>query len=152
MGMYTGLRCKVIVKPEYRDEMDYLHNVVYYDWSESNLDFMREYGKVPRATFIPYGDLCYMPDSWEDKITETLSVATDGFNLKFDPATGLWTFQCSLINSCDTIEHFFELVLRRIAEKVIHLEYYYEEWEKSKFYDLVDGKIVESSREGIKYK
>jgi hypothetical protein len=46
---------------------------------------------------------------------------------------------------------FFNNVLSEIVEKVITLEYYYEEWLKSVFYDLVDGKIIKSSNGGVKY-
>ncbi|MHB0943297.1 hypothetical protein ACYCSU_16740 [Paenibacillus sp. ALE1] len=147
MGMYTGMRCKVVIKPEYREELEFLHNESQYEWSESNYSFMQEFGKLYRATFIPCGVLSYMPDSWED----SNECATDGFERTFDKKTGYWTFQCSLKNYDNEIEIFFENVLSKIAEQVIHLEYFYEEWEKSVLFDLADGQIVESKKEGIKY-
>ena len=158
MGMYTGVRCKVIIKPEYREEFDHLHNELSYEWSESNYEFLREYGDYSRATFIPKGSLSYMPDSWEyipkkeDGSRDWMNAQDlDGFDRKFDKETGLWTFQCSLKNYEDTIEYFFENVLSKVAQEVIHLEYYYEEWVESDLYELCDGKIVKSEKDGIKY-
>ncbi|PTY93031.1 hypothetical protein [Heyndrickxia sporothermodurans] len=152
MGMYTGLRCKVVIKPEYREAMKQLVDNEY-EWSESDVDFFKEYGDVSRATFIPRGALAYMPGEWEGPPFGKFGdgVPTDGFDRKFDPETGLWTFQCSLKNYEDTIETFMENVLARIAEKVIHLEYYYEEWDKSIMYDIVDGKVVELKGQGRTY-
>ncbi|MED1125179.1 hypothetical protein [Bacillus atrophaeus] len=152
MGMYTGLRCKAIIKPEYREEMKHIAEQEY-EWSDSNLDFMKEYGKVSRATFIPRGALAYMPDKWEGPPFGRFGdgVPTDGFGRNFDPDTGLWTFQCSLKNYDDTIEYFMDHVLSRISEKVIHLEYYYEEWDSGIMYDIEDGKVVELGK-GVSYR
>ncbi|MEJ3719172.1 hypothetical protein WGM54_14215 [Paenibacillus polymyxa] len=148
MGEYTGIRCKVIVKPEYREELNFLNSKeIQYEWSESNIDFLREYGEYPRATFIPRGMLSYMPDDWEDENER----ATDGFERNFNNESGLWSFQCSLKNYDLTIQYFFEEVLSKIAELVIHLEYYYEDAVRSTFYELVGEKITESDREGIVY-
>lgn len=152
MGMYTGLRCKVIIKPEFREEMQRLSEN-HYEWSESNYDFMRKYGEDDRATFIPCGALAYMPSSWEEGPFGGSGFggkATDGFERNFDPETGYWSFQCSLKNYEDTIENFMENVLTRIVEKVIHLEYYYEEWDSSIMYDIIDGKVVQLDK-GIIY-
>lgn len=158
MGMYTGLRCKVIIKPEYRDELEAMHKL-NYEWTRSNIDFIREYGDYSRADFIPRGMLSYMPDSWEitpkkEDGSEDWNNAkdADGFEISFDKITGLWSFQCSLKNYDDTIEYFIDKVLSEIAESVKHLEYYYEEWDHSVLYELVDGKIVKSEREGIDYR
>jgi hypothetical protein len=159
MGMYTGLRCKVIIKPEYREEFGLLHNKLGYEWAKSKFGFMREFGQLSRASFIPRGALSYMPDSWENVPKKANgdydwmnATDTDGFERQFNTETGYWAFQCSLKNYEDEIENFFENVLGNIAEEVIHLEYYYEEWESSTFYKLVDGKIVESEQERITYR
>lgn len=159
MGMYTGLRCKVVIKSEYREEFELLHKELGYEWSESNFDFLSEYGGYSRATFIPCGGLSYMPDEWEDTPLNSdgrpdwaKSTATDGFERSFDKETGLWSFQCSLKNYDRTIEYFFENVLNKVTEKVIHLEYFYEESSRSYFYELVNGKIIESNKAGIQYR
>ncbi|WP_340032549.1 hypothetical protein NSQ20_11840 [Paenibacillus sp. FSL K6-1122] len=158
MGMYTGLRCKVIVKPEFRQEFEFLNNEVQYEWTESNIDFLKEYGEYSRATFIPRGGLSYMPDCWEDVPKNENgdrdwrnASPTDGFNREFNKETGLWTFQCSLKNYESTIEYFLDNVLSIVVETIIHLEYYYEEWDKSIMFELIDGQITKSVKEGIKY-
>ncbi|KZE65034.1 hypothetical protein AV545_03690 [Paenibacillus jamilae] len=157
MGMYTGLRCKVYIKEEYREELQRLHEEGY-EWGTSDFDFMRRFGRFGRASFIPCGSLSYMPDEWEDipkKDDGSLDYwngkATDGFERGFSFETGYWTFQCSLKNYESEIEAFFEEVLPRIADSIEHLEYYYEEWSNSIFYELKDGKIVQGDREVIKY-
>jgi hypothetical protein len=114
MGSYTGIRCKVIIKSEYRNELGILHSELNYEWSESNIDFIREFGnKFNRSVFIPCGALCYMPDEWEyvpvdenGKPDWEKAKATDGFDKKFDYKTGIWTFQCSLKNYNNEIEFF----------------------------------------------
>ncbi|MCP1184952.1 hypothetical protein [Paenibacillus sp. 1781tsa1] len=157
MGMYTGLRCKVVIKPEYREELQRLHEEGY-EWETSEFDFMREYGQLGRASFIPRGSLSYMPNEWEDiplkedgSLDYRNGTATDGFVRSFDSDTGYWTFQCSLKNYENEIESFFEIVLSKITESIEHLEYFYEEWSSSVFYDLDEGEIAKSTREGIKY-
>lgn len=153
MGMYTGLRCKVIIKPEFRPLIKKMMDE-RLDWEDiaGDYSFIKEFSTGFRADFIPYGGLSYMPDEWETNPNDWKnSEATDGFERQFDGNTGYWAFQCSLKNYENDIERFFELILENIAEKVIHLEYYYEEWTRSVFYELVDGKITRSEREGIKY-
>lgn len=148
LGMYTGLRAKVIIKPEYRDEFAYISSgEVRYEWSNSRIDFLKEYGAYSRATFIPCGGLAYMPDSWETPDER----ATDGFQRHFNKESGAWNFQCSLKNYEDTIEYFIENVLSKVVEQVIHLETYYEECIYSTLYELVDDKIIEKAEKGIKY-
>ena len=153
MGMYTGVRCKVIIKKEHRDEMNRLHDELNYMWDESTLDFMKEYGDYSRATFIPRGCLCYMPDSWEKEPYDKYGdgVPSDGFETNFDFDCGLWSFQCSLKNYDSTIEYFIENVLSKIVEDIIHFEVFYEEDEYSTLYELKNGEIIVKTYEGIKY-
>jgi hypothetical protein len=157
MGMYTGLRCKVYIKEEYRVELQRLHEEGY-EWGTSDFDFLRGFGRFSRASFIPCGSLSYMPDEWEDiprkddgSLDYWSGKANDGFEINFSFETGYWAFQCSLKNYESEIEAFFEEVLPIITDSIEHLEYYYEEWSSSIFYDLEDGKIVQSDREGIRY-
>lgn len=157
MGMYTGLRCKMFVKKEFREELLRLHSEGY-EWESSNIDFMRGFGRFGRASFIPCGSLSYMPDEWEDIPKKEdgspdywNGKATDDFEREFNVETGYWSFQCSLKNYENEIEAFFEEVLPEITESIEHLEYFYEEWTSSILYELVDGKIVQSGKKGIKY-
>lgn len=150
MGMYTGLRFKGIVKPEYREMIKEINDGA--DWSDfaEKFPFLTNYASLDRAEFIPRGSLAYMPDSWEEGKFPNQE-ATDGFERNIDLKTGYWTFQCSLKNYNQEIQQFFSEVLLEIIDSVDHIEYYYEEWARSKFYELKDGKIVNSDRKGILY-
>ncbi|MCD5326128.1 MULTISPECIES: hypothetical protein [Pontibacillus] len=132
MGMYTGLRCKVIIKKEYREELKRLHEN-RFDWSKSEVDFIKEFSEVERSDFIPFGSSSYMPKGWED-----------GFEYGYDEETGLLKFACSLKNYSDAIEEFNK-VLGKVIEEVIHLEKRNEELESGKLYVLVQGDLVEEN-------
>lgn len=150
MGMYTGLRCKVKVKKEYIEDVGVL--MYTHDWNNCKHDILKEYAKVSRANFIPFGALCYMPDEWEYETVEdglTISNATDGFDTKLDKRTGEWSFQCSLKNYDSTIEKFI-ITLSLIVDEIYHLEKLYEEDEESILYELKDGKITKMQN-GIRY-
>lgn len=145
MGMYTGIRCKIIINEEFAPVINTMMTEGL-DWNDLSVeypqyDFLNEFGDGYRASFIPYGVLSYMPDEWD----------TDDFERRFDPQTRLWSFRCSLKNYESDIERFFKVVLPKITERVVHLEYYYEEWTRSVFYELVNGEIIRSEREGILY-
>jgi hypothetical protein len=158
MGMYTGLRCKFIVKKEFRPLIKRLMD--NGDWTEiaSGYDFIEKFAEYPRADFIPFGALAYMPDEWQyipvnenGKYDWDNAKATDGFEHQFDEKTGYWAFQCSLKNYESTIEAFFTLIVDNIVEKIIHLEKYYEEWTYSERWDFVDGKVRCVDEKFIKY-
>lgn len=141
MGMYTGLRCKVKLKSEFVLVIQRLLETG--NWSDLGYDFLDQFSSFSRADFIPFGDLSYMPDEWESE--EALKEWDNRIE------NGCWIFQCSLKNYDDTIEEFFNTVLPHIVTEVNHLEYFYEEMESSVFYELLNGEIVESEREGIIY-
>lgn len=154
MGMYTGLRAKVIIKKEYRDIINQLMNEgKRWENLRNAPEFVETYSRYSRANFVPFGALCYMPDSWEKAPYNQWNegVATQGFEASFNNETGYWSFQCSLKNYDKTIEYFFENVLSEIIENVIHLEYFYEEWENSAFYELIDGAIIKRKKQGNDY-
>jgi hypothetical protein len=113
-----------------------------------------------------------MPDKWEkdyinpegnkepefssdkDKPIEEVKyykqVDTDGFKRTYNEETGYWTFQCSLKNYESEIEIFFKL-LPYFIESIDHLEYFYEEDTWSQKYELVNGKVVETSDKFVLY-
>ncbi|MGG4336861.1 hypothetical protein ABEW13_04335 [Bacillus subtilis] len=148
MGMYTGLRFKGIIKKEFAELIRKLmyEGLTWFDLSACypQYDFLHTFSEIPRADFIPCGVLSYMPTSWEED-------SSDGFDRRFDQDSRLWSFQCSLKNYNEEIEKFFQIIVPEIVEKSIHIEYYYEEMTRSIFYELKDGKVVESDREGIFY-
>ncbi|MGJ0846499.1 hypothetical protein ACR77J_07415 [Tissierella praeacuta] len=158
MGMYTGIRFKGYVKPEFRQDFEDI--ALNGEWEESNIKEFREFGdRFDRASSIPCGSLSYMPDEWEwynDKFKEYSSEwfdsaeATDGFERTYNKDTGYWTFQCSLKNYESEIENWFKLIPLFI-EKIEHLEYFYEEWEYSSRYDIVNGEVICIDEDFIKY-
>jgi hypothetical protein len=103
-----------------------------------------------------------MPKEWEtilldvngDKVIEFdkyyMQVATDGFERSYNEETGYWAFQCSLKNYGCEIEQFFEL-LPYFIESIEHLEYFYEEDDYSQRFELVNGEVVRTNVEFIKY-
>ena len=150
MGMYTGIRFKGYVKPEFRKEMSKIS--LTGDWNESSIQEFVEFGKISRSSFIPCGALAYMPDEWETEPFDKYGdgTPTDGFESTYNEETGYWTFQCSLKNYEGEIEAFFEIIPFFI-EKIEHLEYFYEEWDWSTKYDLVDSNVVEVEDKFVKY-
>ncbi|MGG1338484.1 hypothetical protein ABE196_18850 [Bacillus subtilis] len=140
MGMYTGLRIKVTVKEEYRSMINQINKGA--TWSEfvEQFPFLSNYAALNRAGSIPNGILCYMPSSWETGEYPN-GIATDGFDTKIDMNTGYWSFQCSLKNYEREIEKFFDEVLVNIISNSEHIEYLYEEWDESNYYNFVNGSI-----------
>lgn len=150
MGMYTGLRVKVMIKEEYRPMIQEINEG--YEWMDftDQFPFLKEFAFLGRAGFIPGGVLSYMPDSWE-KGNFPNQTPTDGFENNFDMGTGFWTFQCSLKNYENEIQQFLESVLSVIISESEHIEVLYEEWEESILYEFVEGKIQNSGKT-IKYR
>ncbi|WP_439187798.1 hypothetical protein [Bacillus subtilis] len=140
MGMYTGLRVKVTVKEEYRSMINQINRGAGWSEFSEEFPFLSNYALQTRAGLIPNGSLSYMPSSWAtgEYPNET---PTDGFDTKIDMDTGYWTFQCSLKNYEGEIEQFFSDVLVNIISDSEHIEYFYEEWDESKYYEFVDGTI-----------
>jgi len=145
MGMYTGFRVDVIVKPEYRKMIGSIMGPGYYHWRDfdEQFPFLAEFSKMGRANFIPFGSLCYMPEEWE---------YNQQFQRKFEPETGHWTFSCSLKNYQSEIELFCNSVLSVIAESG-YFEILYEEWECEKRYGIEDfDRTLETGDEGLLFK
>lgn len=135
MGMYTGLRARVTIKPEFRELLEFLNQLnaegyTSYEWSDAATQFpqypwLAEWAQVGRCNFIPRGAVCYL--DWDDNYR------------KYDPATGVWEFCCSLKNYQSEIETFFELVFSKIVEAVDFCETQYECDEEPTAWQLVPG-------------
>lgn len=115
MGMYTGLRAKVIVKEQYRSGIAALSEG--YGW-DHRLPGVAKWLEYDRHNFIPFGGLSYMRLDF--------SPTGESFN-KFDEKSGLWEFYCSLKNYNDEIEYFVPMVLMRICSEFIFCQSLYEE-------------------------
>ena len=129
MGMYTGLRFKGVVKKEFRESFEDI--ALEGMWEESSDEKFLEFSRDDRASFIPCGGLCYMPNTWHDD---------DKIEREYDKNTGYWQFQCSLKNYGDTIENFLKLVPYFI-ESVEYCEVFYEEWSHSSKYELIENEM-----------
>ena len=144
MGMYTGLRFKGVVKKQFREEFESIALSGY--WEDAKDKKISNFANYSRASFIPCGALTYMPDEWEDGDGK----AADGFERTYNKENGVWTFQCSLNNSENTIGGFFAL-LPYFIESVEHCEVFYEEWIYSEKYELIENAIVLTNGQYIKY-
>jgi len=122
MGMYTGLRGWIEIKPEFRSYFDVFNDryECYNPWLGLKAGpKTSEYARLRRAAFIPYGAVCYMDDSWDkDQLVEF-----DGERL---------SFTCSLKNYEGEIDFFID-VLPEFADRW-QLEEKYEESEFSKYH------------------
>ena len=152
MGMYTGIRVVGKLKPDWVDEIrrmmsyynetevgtDYrLHNDSNF-WNLSIHPVLKSFGdNVGRASFIPFGGLSYVPDSWESEADKVF------YNREID-ADGVWRFQCALKNYAREIDQWMAEVVPVIFE-TCEIEYYYEEWTWSSLYELRSGRVVEVS-------
>lgn len=124
MGMYTGLRASVVIKPEWVEAITLLHQG-NNRWADvfanyPGLPGLDRWMEVGRRDFIPLGGLCYMPDDFSDAPHRESYSA-------FDPKTGRWRFCCSLKNYEGEIGQFVETVLRHIVSSVEYCESLYEE-------------------------
>jgi len=146
---YTGLRCKVTIKDEF---VPIIEEMAEYgaSWEEETLNypqysFFHQFIKNNyNANFIPNGVMMAVPLEWEETSYK------DGFNLNFDDNTKLWSFQCNFVDR-GVLKDFFNLILPNIVEQVKHLEVIHETSTKSSFYELVEGQIVLSQKQGLNY-
>ena len=127
--MYTGLRARVKIKPEYREAMYKLYHPESDDvdgfWSVLNddeLPNLAEWKKVGRCNAIPCGCLAYMPDDFGEPFGKDGGHGFDG---------EWWTFSCSLKNYRNEIQTFFDLILKNITEEIDYCQRLYEIYEES---------------------
>jgi len=133
MGMYTGLRAKLIVKPEFRQiifDLNRREEDEKYSWrglaaTYPEIKSLQLWTQVDRCNFIPHGGLAYMPDDFSD--------AEDGENYsKFDMETGEWEFCCSLKNYENEIRTFNMTIMAEMIERVVYCQSLYEEYPHDK--------------------
>lgn len=152
MGMYTSVRFKGIVKEEFvslikemvDENLDWIDLVELYP----DYNFLKVYSELHRANFIPHGVLFGAPDEWDSL---SLEPYIDRFYFNFNEVTRLWSFQCSVINSGNIIESFFDIIASKIIEEPVHIEFLEEPLNRSKMYKLEKGKLILLEDEGIEY-
>ena len=146
--MYTGLRFKGIVKKQFR--ADFKPVAMAGEWNSNPDERLLSFGKNSRSGFIPCGGLAYMPRQWETKPYDYgCGAATDGFDRTWNEDTGYWTFQCSL-KEHKTIDAFLKL-LPYFIESVQHCEVFYEQWDWSEKWELINDQMVMTDDKFIKY-
>lgn len=125
--MYTGLRARVKIKPEYRNAMHKLyhpdsdHAVGFWRvLADDELPNLAEWKKVKYHDFIPAGCVvAYMPDDFGEPFGKEGGHSFDG---------EWWTFSCSLKNYGNEIQTFFDLILKNIVEEIDYCQRLYEEY------------------------
>lgn len=134
MGMYTGLRCKVKVKPQWHEAIDQLINKQCY-WEDIQvadpfvMKVIDTWTNVGRSSMIPFGGIVYV--DWDENDSDWQRSYKDG----------IWIFQCSLKNYEDEIGQFLKYVLPNIISESYIIESRYEEDEEETKYKFVDGAI-----------
>jgi hypothetical protein len=145
MDMHTSLRCKVIIKDEFRKEFEML-NANNFDWSLSTIEFIKKFSDFPRNKFIPNGVFSSRPNHWMQAPYDKFGVGvpTNGFERNFDVETGLWSFQCSLKDNDSTIDEFIAKILTKVAEEIIHLELFHPDIDNNIHYSFKDDGTIDS--------
>ena len=129
MGMYTGLKVTAKIKKEFVEELNkVLSSDMDYVWKSvdsKRFPFVEKYANLSRSRDIPFGNVCYMPDDWENK---------NSFE------NGVWKFCCALKNYEGEIEIFLKEVLVEICEWA-KIEKLYEEESVSAILDVQEGSL-----------
>lgn len=115
MSLYTSIRCDVVIKPEYREELSMLDKECW-NWSKSSRDFIRKFSKFHRAVQIPNGPLTH-PVEWDED-----DPWPNGLSDCYCEETGHLKFQCSINYGSDEIEYFVDTILPKVVESVNHFE------------------------------
>ena len=122
MGMYTGLRFTAKLSDKGQEAIKIMNEfmaasrsgyVVCWNAVRDLLDLPEEWMEDTRTTFIPYGGVTYMPDSWE--------------SAHHVDEEGRWHVCCSLKNYTGTIERFLKHVLPKMISEECVAESLYEE-------------------------
>ena len=128
MGDYTGLRFRVKLTDQAHMAIKMAEQV--YFTGENPVPFweiVRSQGiKIPknfiarsRSGFIPFGSVCYMPESWGDT------------RYDIEPATHRWNVVCSAKDK-SMMELFCEEVLPLLIAEPCTAEVLYEYWDEPK--------------------
>ncbi|MNF96314.1 hypothetical protein D3C85_384880 [compost metagenome] len=112
MGMYTGLRGKILLKNNKLSSVIIQKDFRWEEVAGTICDeTISKWADVGRCNFIPNGSVCYMPASWGE-----------GWSVEGN----VLTFTCSLKDYCGEIKAFVNKVLPHIAD-AWNLEEFYEE-------------------------
>lgn len=134
MGMYTGLRFLVKIKPEYSEMIRQIESQEkeWEDFQES-YPFVNSHTEHSRSGFIPHGALCYMPSEWKEDKTY------------YDAETRMWSCSSSSKSYSMTID-FVEKILPVIAESSEYVHVLYEEYDEPKSFVISNDSSIEIIR------
>ena len=122
MGMYTGLRAKVLVREEYSKAIEELHENDHdvFGWRNISSSFpnLKEWKEYSRHRFIPFASPYYLPDDW------TLIGKKNSY---YDKESRIWEFSCSLKNYEEEIDFFVKKILLLVVDRVFYCQSLYEE-------------------------
>lgn len=134
MGMYTGLKVHVKLKPEFIPMIEKIMGVngaeINYDvlWKNHGYDFTDAWATYWRSSSIPFGSPSTIWDQHDPEWQRSNE-------------NGIWKFQTALKNYEDEIDYFLENVLLNITEESYHIEKLYEEYDVGALYEIKDGKL-----------
>jgi hypothetical protein len=140
MGMYTSVRFKGIIKPEYSDGFEDI--ALNGKWEKSKHDIFKKFGKLERASFIPCGGVvgcCWTGDKGPENYTSKI------FNRLYDEDSRFWQFECSVKNQDRIVQSFMQMIPEFVQE-LYHFEEMYEESEYSTLYELKNGILIPSGK------
>lgn len=111
MGIYTSLKFKAKIKPEYiQDLKDVLES---YTWEDTLCPVFQEWKEMYRCHFIPWGDDSQLRPEWDEEFEKHR-------HSKF--INGYWSVITALKGNLE-FEVFYKL-LKEISEEIL----YYTTW------------------------
>ena len=130
MGMYTGLRFKVHIKEKYQKALEKM--LKGRTWTEiEDIPKIKDWLKVSRRDFIPWGDLCDMPYEWDEELEKEMNNQHSVYK------NGVWRVICSLKNYENAIDFFVHNILSELVDEIYYCESLYEEFpDEPKIYTL----------------
>ncbi|ARR10656.1 hypothetical protein [Paenibacillus bovis] len=129
MGDYTGIRCKVVLKPAF---IPWITTLVDGDgkWSDLGFAATDHLAQLSRGTELGKNEIgsAYMPEEWTTPDAQAACCNR--------VEQGIWTFQMDLKEEEDEVDWFIQQVIPLIAEKTLWLEVFraYEPYTHSTLY------------------
>lgn len=117
MSYYTTIRCKCIVKQEYRE---LVADTIALISHKLDRDIKDQYLKKILNDGSRFYHYFYNKNKWYEKIEE------DEMIYSFSVDTGVWQFHVAISNEVDEIEEFLVRFSPRYLEKIDYLEIYDE--------------------------
>lgn len=108
MGIYTSLKFKAKIKPEYVNALTEVLEA--YSWDDTECPLFQEWKNMYRAVFIPWGDQSQLRPEWDEEFEKHR-------HSKF--IDGYWSVITALKGYLE-----FEVFYKMLKEMSEHIEYY----------------------------